>query len=181
MTETSPLSSLRRAAPPPGVPANAALRTDLVERWFARVHGVALALTGRAHDAEDLVQEAFLRALRADTLPRSPAARGPWLVSIARHAWIDRQRRLRRERPLPEPTSLPAPEDQPVPTDPVERGGRSLMRLPEDERLVCWLRVVADLPFREIAVLLGTSKSGVDRTFRRGLARLREESLHDDV
>ncbi len=48
-------------------------------------------------------------------------------------------------------------------------------RLPEDERLVVWLKVVDGMTIRDLADLLDTSKSSVDRTLRRGLARLEKE------
>jgi RNA polymerase sigma-70 factor (ECF subfamily) len=140
-----------------------------VRAWLPRVYGAALALTRRVSDAEDLTQEAFLKALRTSAAVPTGEAFGPWMLTIVRNAWIDRLRRPRRERALSEPDRVEAPE-------PGEAAGGvvALWRaLPEDERLVCWLRLVAEVPFREIAELLSTSKSAVDRTFRRGLERLR--------
>jgi RNA polymerase sigma-70 factor (ECF subfamily) len=142
-----------------------------VRAWLPRIYGAALALTRRPSDAEDLTQEAFLKAFRTPAGVHDPDTFGPWMLTILRNAWTDRLRRGRRERALDEPESLEAPAG--------EGGGGAegvlllWRRLPEDERLVCWLKIVAEVPFREIAVLLSTSKSAVDRTFRKGLERLR--------
>lgn len=172
MTQVEPRLSPAPVAPRPEVVSTREAREALVRAWWLRLHGLALAVSGRAQEAEDLVQEAFARALRSPRLPRDPAAQGAWLSTILRNVFTDRLRRLRTERALVPPGRRPA---APAPTDPVERAEASLARLPEEERLVCWLRLVAEVPFREIALLLSTSKSAVDRTFRRALARLREE------
>ena len=47
---------------------------------------------------------------------------------------------------------------------------------------MCWLKLVVEVPFREIAVLLSTSKSAVDRTFRqRGSTGCVEDSDDDQT
>lgn len=173
MTQVEPRLSPAPVVPRPEVVSTPQAREALVRGWWLRLHGLALAVTGRAQEAEDLVQEAFARALRAPRLPEGPAAQGAWLSTILRNAFTDRLRRLRKERGAVPLERRPVAPD---PADPVERAEASLARLPEEERLVCWLRVVAEVPFRDIAELLSTSKSAVDRTFRRALARLREET-----
>jgi RNA polymerase sigma factor (sigma-70 family) len=200
-----PSRPIAAATPPPGaegasaqesapIPAGLGPCEALVRAWLPRVYGTALALAGRAAEAEDLTQDAFLRAFRERERLRDPAAFGPWVLRILRNAWTDRLRRGRRERALPDAEDVEARAEAPRPeagemfcgTPRPEAGERfcggggweeatvaAWRRLPEDERLVCWLRIVVGTPFREIAVLLSTSKSAVDRTFRRALERLR--------
>lgn len=145
---------------------------DLARRWWRTVYGVALSLTGRAADAEDLTQEAFLRAFRSLRSLRDPQRAGPWLVAIVRNAARDR---LRQTRPAPlgdssERLADDAPEA--IDDDAVVPAWR---RLPDEERLVVWLKIVDGMTIREVAHLVGTSKSAADRTLRRGLARLAKE------
>ena len=52
---------------------------------------------------------------------------------------------------------------------------RAWRQLGDDERLVCWLKIMDGLRFLDIAELMGSSKSAVHRTYRRGLARMRKE------
>lgn len=155
-----------------------------LEAWQRRVLGMALALTRERHAAEDLAQDVFARALTAEQRPVGDGL-GPWLYRVAKNLWIDRLRAAgRRERAWDDvrgarggvtQRAAPAgPADHDVPAE--EPPVLALWRLlPEDERLVVWLRLMVDVPFREIALLLDTSKSAVDRTFRRALDTLRKE------
>lgn len=147
-------------------------REALARAWLAPAYGVALALTGRAADAEDVTQEAFYRAFRSLPSLRNPERFGPWLVRIVRNVVRDRGRR-------PHAPALLGDADEHLPGREEEAPGGDAVRawrlLPEDERLVCWLKIVDGMTVRALADLLGTSKSAVDRTFRRGLARLRGE------
>ena len=69
----------------------------LVERYQSAVLAQALAVTGRLADAEDIAQEAFLKAYRALPGLKRPSAFARWLFGITRntcHDWLrDRQRR----------------------------------------------------------------------------------------
>lgn len=149
-------------------------RETLARQWLAPVYGVALALTGRAADAEDVAQEAFYRAFRALHTLRKSERFGPWMVRIVRNVVHDHRRRP------PAPTLLGDQDEylaDPGRGSPVGDGGAvaAWRSLPEDERLVCWLKIVDGMTFRALADLLGTSKSALDRTYRKGLARLRGE------
>jgi|GEM_PF-6423500 len=152
----------------------AASSESWVQAWRARVHGMALALTRDRAAAEDLGQEVFLRALRAESRPEGEAL-GSWLYRIAKNAWIDgvrvEARGARRASGLPV-ARVAVPVEPLLEEPPVLAAWKAL---PEDERLVVWLRLMLDVPFREIAQLLDTSKSAVDRTFRRALDHVRKE------
>lgn len=149
-------------------------REALARRWLPVVHAAALAWTRDAAEAEDLAQEAFLRTFaRLDRL-RNPARVGPWLLQITRNALKDRWRRqkARPSEPLLGEPPTPTPDEPPTAVVTAWRG------LPEQERLVFWLRSMQGMPFREIAELLERSKSAVDRLYRKALMRLREELSH---
>jgi RNA polymerase sigma-70 factor (ECF subfamily) len=147
-------------------------REALACRWLARVYGAALAQTRNAADADDLTQEAFLRAFRSLATLKDPARFGPWLLRIVRNAARDRWRRPAA------PGALGEGADAVADTATGEAEGdavRAWRALPGEERLVTWLKVMDGLRFEDIAELLGTSKSAAFRTFRKGLARLRKE------
>jgi RNA polymerase sigma-70 factor (ECF subfamily) len=151
-------------------------REALAAQWLPVVHGVALARTGDAAAAEDLTQEAFLKAFSALAKLRDTRRFGPWLMRIVRNAQMDRLRRKRRERGQPleeEPYEQPQPGESPV----VD----AWRALPEDQRLVCWLGVMQDQPLRAIAELLEISKSRAHRLMQQGLARMRTELSHVEV
>lgn len=151
-------------------------REALARYWLPVVYAAAIARTRRAAEADDLTQEAFVRAFRRlDTL-RIPSRFGPWLLQIVRNAARDQARRRRPESGLAT-WDPPARESSAPGESPALDAWRAL---PEMQRLVCWLNVVLDVPVREIATLVGVSKSTVGRWLERGIARMRTETRHVD-
>jgi RNA polymerase sigma-70 factor, ECF subfamily len=122
-------------------------------------------------DAEDVVQEAFLRAFRAfDTLRGSDVK--AWLLAIVRncHATAVRQQQRRAAVPLPadddEPlgagamasgaiAALPDPESASMVADDKRTLRRLIAALPAEHREVLLLRELEDLSYREIAAVTG--------------------------
>jgi RNA polymerase sigma-70 factor (ECF subfamily) len=144
--------------------------------------GTAYRLTGNAHDAEDLVQDTFLRAYRAfHTFTPGTHIRA-WLFTILHRARTDRFRRAGRVPPTVDVDdcvlAVAAPQDA------LARGGerleRALRELPEAFRAAVVLRDVQELSYDEIAraldVPVGTVMSRIHRgraLLRRALADLR--------
>lgn len=146
-------------------------REALARRWLGRAYGAALAKVRNAADAEDLVQEAFCRAFRRLDQLKDPTRFGPWLLQIVRNAARDLHRRGQRSQPLGERA-----EGLEAAPEPVDGAAVDAWRaLPDDQRLVCWLKVMDGLPLRDIAELMGCSKSTAHRIYTQGLARLRKE------
>lgn len=151
-------------------------REVLATRWLGRAYATALGKVGNPADAEDIVQEAFYRAFRKLAGLKDPSRFGPWLLQIVRNAARDLQRRGGRSRPLTAEGEIP---DASLPQDGTPASDGSAVAawraLPDDQRLVCWLKVMDGLPFRDIAALLGSSKSATYRLYTKGIARLRRE------
>src|SRR5512142_1580926 len=79
---------------------------ELVERHSRAVFGVAYRITGRAEDAEDVVQETFLRAYRQLDRFESRANFGTWLHRIAANCAVDLLRRRPRREMIEESETL---------------------------------------------------------------------------
>ena len=153
----------------------------LVRRYQARVFGLALTVVGIPALAEDIAQEAFVKAWRhADAYD---ARRGPvatWLLTITRNTAID-SIRYRRETPMDPDvltTSLlddrdtqPGPADQAAARDQVRT---ALRLLPPDQRRPVVLMTFYGLTARDIAERDGVPLGTVKTRVRRGLAALRE-------
>jgi RNA polymerase sigma-70 factor (ECF subfamily) len=75
---------------------------DLYERYFPRLRQYCQRRVGDAHEAEELAQEAFIRAFRA--LPAFAGERRfyPWMTVIAQRLCVDHHRRLWRVTPAPD-------------------------------------------------------------------------------
>jgi RNA polymerase sigma-70 factor (ECF subfamily) len=145
-------------------------RETLARLWLSRVRGAALALLGNAADADDLTQEAFLRAFRALPTLRDRERFGPWLLRIVRNAAKDRYRRR-----VLEPETRAEVERHARDAEPEGAALHAWRALDDEARLVCWLKIMDGLRLVDIAELLGCSKSAVHRTYTKGLARMRKE------
>jgi RNA polymerase sigma factor (sigma-70 family) len=161
----------------------------LVEAHQDRLYSIALRVLGRPHDAEEVAQDAFVRAYRA--LAAMPAAEArlirlrPWLATIAvRLARNRRRRRADREpavpldslRDLPDEPARPRrlePEPAMLARDRVALLGELLLRLPPATRVAVVLHHVEGFSFPEIASIDGTTESTVRSRAHRGLAQLR--------
>jgi RNA polymerase sigma-70 factor (ECF subfamily) len=148
-----------------------------VKRYERRVYATALRVVRRPDLADDVAQEAFLKAWRS--LDRFDLARpfGPWICRIAANLAINHTRSPRaREEPLPEAAGeAPDPRADPLTgvldaeADRVFEG--ALDALPPEQRAVLTLRVVEELSYREIAEALGLPVG----TVMSRLARAREK------
>jgi RNA polymerase sigma-70 factor, ECF subfamily len=164
-------------------------RTALFERLRPRLFGIAYRMLGSIEDAEDLVQETFLRWGQADgETIREPAA---WLVAVVTRLSIDRSRRCRVEREayvgrwLPEP--IPTAEWG-QPDDRVELASDLSMaflvlleRLGPEERATLLLREVFDCEYEEIARVLEKSEAACRQMVHRARRRVRREHTRTTV
>ncbi|MGH3515399.1 MAG: RNA polymerase sigma factor [Pseudonocardiaceae bacterium] len=157
---------------------------DVVRTHERVVYSVALRLSSRPADAEDLAAEAFLRAyqaLRGYHSDRIASLRlRPWLLTIVRNTARNVARDAARRPDLPpafEPAEQPAcgaSVEQQVERDDVARElGAVLAQLPEAQRVAVVLRHVVGLPTSEVAEVLGCPDGTAKSHISRGLHRLR--------
>jgi RNA polymerase sigma-70 factor (ECF subfamily) len=161
---------------------------EVVRRHQRRVYGVALRIVRSHAVADDVTQEAFLRAWRS--LDRFELGRpfGPWVCRIAANLAINHVRSPRaREEGLGE-DHTEAPSGRPGPLDhALEEEARRVLDaaiggLPTEQRAVFVLRAVEEMSYHEIADALQISPGTVmSRLFRarQRLARAVSPYLHD--
>lgn len=144
---------------------------DPLEPHRALLRDVAYRITGSVAEADDVVQETFVRALRSPPPDRSRPLR-PWLVRVAANLAKDALRR-RRRRAYAGPW-LPAPIEAEAPDALVERrqtvGWAALVALEAltpQQRAVLVLRDVAELSAEEVAVALSSTPDAVRATHAR--------------
>ena len=142
---------------------------EIVPPHLDDAYRLAKWLSGNGSDAEDIVQEAALRALAAleTTTPLKPRA---WWLAIVRNAaltWLARRRpaALALDENLVEPA--PDPEAALIARDEGERLARAMASLPAPLRETLALREIEELNYREIAAAtqapLGTVMSRLAR------------------
>src|SRR5689334_9009704 len=129
----------------------------VIVRHLDAAFNYARWLTGNDTDAEDVVQDAAVRALRFRATFRGESARG-WLLTIVRNAWYARleQRLSRPNEEYEEMADVRAddrtsPEALLVRQQTTERVRRAVEELPADFREVIVLRELEGLSYKEIA------------------------------
>ena len=146
---------------------------EIVRRHQRRVYGVALRIVRSHAVADDVAQDAFLRAWQS--LGRFELGRpfGPWVCRIAANLAVNHVRSpVAREDPLPDghgetPSSREDPLDAVLGGEAQELLQRALDDLPPDQRAVFILRAVEEMSYKEIADALDLSPGTVmSRLFR---------------
>ena len=149
----------------------------LFEGTQHRVYALALSLCRNRHEAEEIAQEAFLRAYRAlrsySPERRRSLQRHAWMAKIALNVWRNRVRGKKHlDVPLDErwPDASAGPADRAVRDDEARRVRALVADLPDRYRLPLLLRFAYDLPYEGIAktlgVPVGTAKANVHRATR---------------
>jgi RNA polymerase sigma factor (sigma-70 family) len=148
----------------------------LIDRWHGPLWTYARRLTGSDDAAHDVVQEAWLRILRALPQLRDASRLRPWLFGIMRRTLMDR---LRGRYGAPAPTDVDpdtlaadAPDDDPEAEAAALQEG--LERLPVVEREALTLFYLRELSLAEVAELLGVPVGTVKSRLHRARRMLRQ-------
>lgn len=162
--------------------------TDIVTRLQPRLHGIAYRMLGSVADAEDVVQDVWLRW--HDTEQSAVDNPEAWLVATTTRRAIDRLRSARAAREhyvgiwLPEPIlTSSVPTDAPAtPEQTHARYGdlsvallALLERLSPEARAAFLLRDVFDIDYPDIAAALGKNEAACRQTVFRARAQLQDE------
>jgi RNA polymerase sigma-70 factor (ECF subfamily) len=158
---------------------------DLVELSSPRIYRLALRVLGDPDEADDVVQETYVRAWGRMEELRDPAAAMGWLSRIARNAARDRLRWWKRrpresfdEAALPLARAL-ANLDGPLPADEALASAQmsaavagAVAALPDKHRVVLLLREADGMTYEEIADSLGIAVGTVESRLHRARAAL---------
>jgi RNA polymerase sigma-70 factor (ECF subfamily) len=163
----------------------------LVERHSPNVFRLAFRMTGNQHDAEEVVQEAFLRAYQKLSQFAARANFGTWVYRIAANYAIDRMRQRKSEdanrEPAPRanddgievdamsfvPDSAPNPERLAQSEQLAEHMRRAMQELTPAERTAFVMRHWGGSGIEEIAEALKSSSSAAKNTIFRSVQKLR--------
>src|SRR4051794_5838245 len=180
-----------------------------IERFRTELRGYCYRMLGSVHDADDAVQDAFVKAWQGiDTFEGRSSLRS-WLYRIATNVCLDMLRsRQRRALPMDLSSPIPAPDDVPAPVSeslwlqPIADGDAipadadparrvvlqdsirlafvaALQHLPPKQRAVLILREVLQWHADEVAQLLGTTVASVNSALQRARATMAERNLDE--
>jgi RNA polymerase sigma-70 factor, ECF subfamily len=149
------------------------------------VHNLARRFVRERADAEDLVQETYLRAWAAWSSGRRPRRVEPWLATICLNAGRDRARRATTRLETPAAAIADLPDAVDVAEEAIARVHRALVdralwALPDEQRVAIALMDLAGLTAAEVAKVTGSPRGTVLARVHRGrkaLARLVAEEV----
>jgi len=152
---------------------------DVFEQARPRLLGLAYRMLGTVSDAEDIVQEAWLRWERSTATPERPEA---WLTTVTTRLALDQLRSAQRRRELyvgpwlPEPvTTDPAPEQIAIMSESLTLGFLTVLdALSPVERAVFLLADVFAVAYADIAVTVDRSEVACRQIASRARRRLRD-------
>jgi RNA polymerase sigma-70 factor (ECF subfamily) len=144
----------------------AVYRADL-----ARFVRTATAIVGDADLGAEVVQDAFAQAMRSQSSFRGRSTLDSWLWRIVVNAALNARRQRRLDRDLSPTESATDPGDELAELADAVRA--VLRRLPEQQRLVLFLRYYADLDYETIAATLELAPGTVGATLTAARGRLR--------
>ncbi len=150
--------------------------SDVFRMYYNRVYRFLLSLTGSIHQAEELTQEVFYRALFHIQQYQDDGHMYAWLCSIGKNAWIDYCRKNRHMVPLKE-DDIPfeaSAEDIVVKRELQLALQKAILTLPEEYQEVVILHIYGEIPLKEIAAKRGKSESWGKVTFYRAKIMLRK-------
>ena len=152
---------------------------ELYERYAPDVYRFSFWLAGNAMDAEDITSETFVRAWTSKREIRMETLKG-YLLTIARHVFLEQLRKEKRQVVLEDVHSdpQPGPERQVAAHLAWLQVRQAISQLPEVDRTAFVLRVEHELPYEEIARVLGVSLTAVKVKVHR--VRLKLAAAHGE-
>ena len=158
----------------------------LVSKYMKRVLSIAWGIVRNAADAEDLAQEAFVKAF--ETMPRFRSGEpfGPWIYRIVTNLGLDllKHRKRVRHEELSESAPASRGDNADLPAVSHELASRidaAMESLPENQRIVARLFLVEQFEHPEIAAMMGLSEGTVRSHLSLARRKLQDKlaDLHD--
>lgn len=155
---------------------------ELYRRFAPRVFGLGLVMLGNASQAEDLVQDTFVKVWRkVGSYEGSRGSLDTWVLLIARSLAIDLLRRrvlevrtAQAQAPRSEASAEPGPDEQAETTDLADRAKRAMATLSPSQRAALELAYFSGKTSAEVAELEGIPVGTAKTRIRTALVKLRE-------
>jgi len=160
----------------------------LVSKYMKRVVSIAWGIVRNAHDAEDLAQEAFVKAFQTIGRFKTREPFGPWIYRIVTNLALDvvkrRQRFRHEELSDVQPAERRDRADLPAVTGELGRRiDEAIESLPKMQRIVARLYLVEQFDHAEIAGMTGLSEGTIRShlSLARGKLKTRLADLYEDA
>jgi len=151
---------------------------DVYDNYAERIYQFIYYKTYHRETAEDLTSHTFLKAF--ENISRFDPEKGSmsaWLYQIARNLVIDHYRSKKSTVSVHDIWDLAGPDDVEVDVENkvrLEQIHTVIKKLPPEQREIIIMRVWQELPYKEIALILGKSEASLKMMYSRTIARLKE-------
>lgn len=154
---------------------------EIYKEYSKIVYSYLISLTNNPEIAEELMQETFYSAVKNINKYRGEAALKTWLCRIAKNKWLDYLKKIKQTNE----TRIDEIEEKFLLVNSFEEEFsnkeavidlyKKIHKLDEKTREVIYLRIRADLSFKEIGTIMGQSEQWSRVTFYRAKVKLKEE------
>lgn len=144
---------------------------EWVDEWQESLFRYAFFRVGNRADAEDVVQDAFLKAASTPAAIKNPKA---YLFRTVTNGCIDSMKRKSKLLPIEQQMTAPSQSDEFEAQQEQQRIAQLLGRLPDKQAEVIRLHIHANLKFTEIAEVLEIPATTVKSRFTSGIERLKQ-------
>lgn len=149
---------------------------QIYSEYYDAVYQYVLSLCRDGQWAEEIVQEAFFKALKSIDSFRGGCKLSVWLCQIAKNTFLTQAKRRNRVADLPIET---IPADEPFEQRIADKDAalgihRLLHALDEPYKEVFWMRTFGEMSFKDIADIFGKTESWARVTYHRARAKIRE-------
>lgn len=146
---------------------------EIYSLYFRDVYKYMLSLSRDPHLAEEITQETFFKAIRSLDSFRGQCRLYVWLCQIAKNTY--RSYLARHKEPETEETPAGSLEEMMLNKESAFLIHQALHNLPEPYKEVFSLRVLGELPFRQIGLLFGKTENWARVIYHRARMKIKEE------
>lgn len=146
---------------------NPQLAREWYEQYHTGIYRFALSLLRNPQQAEDVLQETFVKLLAGKFSFPTPGKEKAWLFKVARNLCMDILRKRIQELELPPAIAAPAGENWEF--------LELISPLSQEEQMIVSLRFIGGFSHKEIAGITGTTVHAAKKRYERAIHKLREE------
>jgi RNA polymerase sigma-70 factor (ECF subfamily) len=147
------------------------MNPQLIREWYDQyrtgIYRFALSLLKSPQQAEDVLQETFVKLLTGKFTHPTPGKEKAWLFKVARNLCMDILRKRVMELELPPEIAAPAGENWEF--------LELISPLTQEEQMIVSLRFIGGFTHKEIAKITGTTVHAAKKRYERAIQKLREE------
>jgi len=148
---------------------------EMYNTYYMKVYSYILTLSKNQHDAEEITQQAFFKAMTAKNGHMGAASEFTWLCTIAKNIFVDSTRIQKRKGELDENQAAATNiEDAFANEDTAFRIHQVVHNLDEPYKEIFQLRVFGELSFAKIGMLFGKTENWARVTYHRARIKIQE-------